>query len=326
MNKSAGKTDGKKKAKAKAAEHVVIVGAGRMGADIAMAFALNGWQCDVVETNARVRARVIKYWDTELRRMRSKAKMRNLNLWAAMQGPGWLKADLVVEVVPEDLELKHKLLKKIEPLVRKKTIIATNTSSLRISDITGVLKHPERGAGFHLGVPAHILLAVEITKGEKTSSKTIEKLTAWTRAMGKVPIVLNRDIPGMLINRLQHAMYREIYHLIDSGVATPHDIDCAVRFGFGFKYSIVGPVFSRDIHGVPVHLATATQIYPTLYNGVEPSATLTRMVKDGHHGVTTGRGFYKWPKATTEKRLEAFATQLGDAFKRIKRVGEPADF
>ena len=333
--KPAAKTSARKRASAvatkkvrpeKALRHAVVLGAGRMGADIAMALAMGGWKCDVIDPGAGVRERTAPYWKKELRRLDSTSASKRMRLHPSPENIDWPTVDLVVESVPEDMKLKHAVLKQIEPLVRPQTIIATNTSSLRISDVTGVLKHPGRGAGFHLSVPAHIMLAVEITKGEKSAPKTVKKLADWAKALGKVPIVINRDVPGMLINRLQHAMYREIYHLIDTGVATPHDIDCAVRFGFGFKYNIVGPVFSRDIHGIPVHLATAKQLYPTLYNGRKPSKTLSRLVRQGHHGVTTGQGFYKWPKATTAKRLEEFASLLNQSLTRIKRVGEPSDF
>ena len=257
-----------------APKHVVVLGAGRMGADIALAFAIGGWRCDVVEPDAGVRERATAYWAKELARLRRKSRSRNLKLHASLDAIDGRAADLAIEAVPEDMQTKHELLRRLEPLVGAKTIIATNTSSLRISEVTGVLRKPARGAGFHFSVPAHVMLIAEITKGEQTSNGTIKKLTQWTRELGKVPLLINRDVPGMLINRIQHAMYREIYHLIDSGVATPHDIDCAVRFGFGFRYNIIGPVMSRDIHGLPVHLATARQLLPTLHNGQEPGQLL----------------------------------------------------
>jgi 3-hydroxybutyryl-CoA dehydrogenase len=145
-------------------------------------------------------------------------------------------------------------------------------------------------------------------------------------AMGKVPVVLNRDVPGMLINRIQHAMYREIYHLIDSGITTAVDVDRAVRFGFGFRYNILGPVVSRDIHGLPVHLATSKNLYPTLHNGRRPSKTLEKLVAEGHHGITTGRGFYTWDPNTVEKRMTEFTRMLEAGFARVKRRGEPTEF
>jgi 3-hydroxybutyryl-CoA dehydrogenase len=306
--------------------HVVVFGAGRMGADIALAFLAGGWQCDVIERDAKVRERAGLHWLKELKRLGIAGRMGKLRLHADSASLDWSTVELAVESVFEDLKLKHAVLKEIEAKVRQDAVIATNTSSLRISDVTSVLKHGGRSAGLHFMIPAHVMLAVEVTRGRKTTAGTMAKLVSWMKAMGKVPIVLNRDIPGMLINRIQHAMYREIYHLIDEGVATAEMVDLAVRFGFGFRYPILGPVVSRDIHGLPVHLAASQQIYPTLHNGTTPSKKLSRLVKQGHHGVRTGRGFYQWDPQTTEQRLVHFTKLLEQGLRLVKRRGEPTEF
>jgi len=254
------------------------------------------------------------------------ARSRKLRLHADGASLDWPTVDLAVESVFEDLKLKHAVFKEIEARVRRDTVIATNTSSLRISEVTSALKHADRSAGLHFMVPAHVMLAVEVTRGRKTTASTMAKLVSWMTAMGKVPIVLDRDVPGMLINRIQHAMYREIYHLIDEGVATAETVDLAVRFGFGFRYPILGPVVSRDIHGLPVHLAASRQIYPTLHNGTAPSRKLSQLVKQGHHGVRTGRGFYQWDPQTTQQRLIHFTKLLEQSLRRVKRRGEPTEF
>jgi 3-hydroxybutyryl-CoA dehydrogenase len=306
--------------------HVVVVGAGRMGADIALNFAIAGWRCDVIEPGEKVRERAAAYWQRELKRLGKTARGRTLRLHADGAALEWPAVDLAVEAVFEDLKLKHAVLKEIEAKVRRDTLIATNTSSLKISDVTSVLKHTDRSAGLHFMIPAHVMLAVEITRGHKTAAATMARLVSWMTAMGKVPIVLNRDVPGMLINRIQHAMYREIYHLIDEGIATAEAVDLAVRFGFGFRYPILGPVVSRDIHGLPVHLAVSQQIYPTLHNGTTPSRKLSQLVRQGHHGVRTGRGFYQWDPRTTEKRLIHFTKLLEQSLRRVKRRGKPTEF
>ena len=297
-----------------------------MGADIAIAFARNGWRCEVTETSATVRNRAAGYWVKEFKRLRSTGARRNITLHDGIDAVPWKDTDLVVEAVFENLTLKRRLLRDIEPRVRPDTIIATNTSGLRVRDVVKPLKRQQRSAGLHFSVPAHVMPVVEITRGPKTSDATMKKLLGWMDAMGKVPVVLNRDVPGMLINRIQHAMYREIYHLIDSGITTAVDVDRAVRFGFGFRYNILGPVVSRDIHGLPIHLATAKNLLPTLHNGRKPSATLEWLVAQGHHGVTTGRGFYKWDPKTVEARMTKFTQLLESGFARIKRRGEPTEF
>ncbi len=305
---------------------VVVVGAGRMGADIAIAFVRSGWRCEVVETGTAVRNRATAYWAKEAKRLKAATAMKRITVHAGLDAVAWKDADLVIEAVFEDLALKHRLLSDIEPRVRADTLIVTNTSGLRVRDVVKPLKRQARSAGLHFSVPAHVMLVVEVTRGPKTSDATMKKLLGWMDAMGKVPVVLNRDIPGMLINRIQHAMYREIYHLIDSGITTAVDVDRAVRFGFGFRYNILGPVVSRDIHGLPVHLATSKNLYPTLHNGRTPSRTLQKLVNQGHHGVTTGRGFYTWDPKTVEKRLTEFTRMLEAGISRIKRRGQPTEF
>lgn len=293
---------------------------------MAIAFARNGWHCEVTETDPAVRKRAVAYWAKEFKRLRSTASRKRIALHEGIEAVAWKKADLVIEAVFEDLKLKHRLLREIEPRVRTDTIVATNTSGLRVRDVVKPLKLQQRSAGLHFSVPAHVMPVVEVTRGPKTSDATMKKLLGWMDSMGKVPVVLNRDVPGMLINRIQHAMYREIYHLIDTGITTAVDVDRAVRFGFGFRYNILGPVVSRDIHGLPVHLATSKNLYPTLHNGRKPSATLQRLVDQGHHGVTTGRGFYKWDPKTVEARMTRFTELLESGFARVKRRGEPTEF
>jgi len=297
-----------------------------MGADMAIAFARAGWRCEIVENSAAVRKRATAYWGKEGRRLRAVAALKRIRLHADMDAVPWKEMDLVIEAVFEDLALKHRLLREIEPRVRADTLICTNTSGLRVRDVVKPLKQQARSAGLHFSVPAHVMLVVEVTRGPKTSDATMKKLLGWMEAMGKVPVVLKKDVPGMLINRIQHAMYREIYHLIDSGITTAVDVDRAVRFGFGFRYNILGPVVSRDIHGLPVHLATSKNLYPTLHNGRTPSKTLQRLVEQGHHGVTTGRGFYKWDPKTVEKRMTEFTRMLEAGISRIRRRGEPTEF
>ncbi|WP_375459693.1 3-hydroxyacyl-CoA dehydrogenase family protein [uncultured Enterovirga sp.] len=306
--------------------HVVVVGAGRMGADIALAFAIGGWRCKVVESDPAIRDRARAYWQREMSRLAENLGGGTIACHASLGDADLPAADLVVEAVFEDLELKHALLDEIEPRVGPGAILATNTSSLRITDVTSRLKLRERSAGLHFMVPAHVMPAVEITRGDHTSDRTMAQLVSWMKQMEKVPIVLDRDITGMLINRIQHAMYREIYHLIDEGYACPQMVDLAVRFGFGLRYHILGPVVSRDIHGLPVHLAASREIYPTLHNGSEPSRRLRELVEDGHRGVTTGKGFYEWDPDTVPDRLKRFSELLEETIARMTRRGEPTEF
>lgn len=295
-----------------------------MGADMALAFAQGGWNCDVVETDAVRAAQARRHWRAECRRLGIRRDA--IRLHAGYAAVAWGAIDLLIEAVTEKLALKHRLLRMLEPKLRRTATIATNTSGLRIGDVMRVLQHPARAGGMHFMVPAHVMLPVEVTQGPKTSPATLARLVRWTKELGKLPVVLRRDVPGMLINRIQHAMYREIYHLVDSGVVTPRDVDLAVRFGFGFRYNIVGPMASRDIQGVAVHLATAKNLYPTLHNGRKTPRVLERLVRQGRLGVRSGRGFYDWDAKTRDRRLRKYTDLLEASLARMKRIGEPMEF
>ncbi|HMN78544.1 MAG TPA: 3-hydroxyacyl-CoA dehydrogenase family protein [Burkholderiaceae bacterium] len=219
MNESNVPAQGGRRAPVKA-QRVLILGAGRMGADIALAFGRAGWHCEVVEAAPDMQSRARRRWRAELRRLRDAKAGDRMRLHAALADVPEQPFGLVVEAVFEDLKLKHRLLAEVEARVGARTIIATNTSGLRISDVMRRLARPQRAAGLHFMVPAHVMLAVEITRGEQTSAATMRRLTGWMKAMGKVPLVLERDAPAMLINRIQHAMYREISHLIDTGAVS----------------------------------------------------------------------------------------------------------
>lgn len=304
----------------------VVLGAGRMGGDIALALARAGWRCEVVERDAAARSRIRRYWRGESRRLEAPRTLDRIGLHADLASVPWKSAVLVLETITEDLALKHALLAEVAPLAPRNAIVATNTSGLRVRDVFRRFPRPERSAGLHFFMPAHVMPVVEVTRGPGTSDATMKRLVGWMEAARKIPIVLQRDVPGMLVNRIQHAMYREIYHLIDSGIATPRDVDRAVRFGFGARYPVAGPVISRDIHGLAVHLETARNLYPTLHNGKRPGRLLAKLVREGNLGVRTGRGFYEWDPATVARRLSRFNRLLEDAFSRMPGWGEPAGF
>src|SRR5690606_5145291 len=188
-----------------------------------------------------------------------------------------------------------------------------------VSEIARGLATQTRMAGLHFFLPAHLVPLVEVIRSEKTREGLPEALGELMRSIGKVPVQVRKDVPGFLANRLQHAMAREAYALIDAGVATPEDIDAAVRFGFGFRFLAAGPCLQRDHAGLEVHAAAAETMYPTLAANATVSPTLTDKVARGDLGMKTGRGFYAWDaeaiareKAGYERALLAALAVLRD--------------
>ena len=300
---------------------VAIIGGGKMGGDIAAVLATGGWDVHVQEPAAPMRASLPARFRTALKPLRaSKAALARLNVHDTLEAIPWPRVTLVIEAVPEQLALKQALFKRIEALAPRKAILTTNTSSLPLAKVTAKVKHKDRVAILHWATPANISPLVEIVRGRATSAKTIQQVNAWMRAVGKLPVNLSRDVDGMIINRVQHAMMREAFSLVDRGIVSLEDIDLAVRYGFGFRFVACGPVLQRDLNGLVINHRAATQIYPTLNTSRVPPHALASRVRAGHVGVTVGQGFYQWDKRELGPWLRRYETLLGKVLKLMREA------
>jgi 3-hydroxybutyryl-CoA dehydrogenase len=298
-----------------------IIGGGKMGGDIAAVLATGGWDVHVQEPAAPMRASLPARFRAALKPLRaSKAAVARLHVYETLDALPWPQVKLVIEAVPEQLPLKQALFKRIEALAPRKAILTTNTSSLPLAKVMSKVKHKDRVAILHWATPANISPLVEIVRGRATSTKTIRQINDWVRAVGKFPVNLNRDVDGMIINRVQHAMMREAFSLVDRGIVSLEDIDLAVRYGFGFRFAAVGPVLQRDLNGLVINHRAATQIYPTLNNSRVPPHALASRVRAGHVGVTVGQGFYKWDKRELGRWLRRYETLLGKVLKLMREA------
>ncbi|AMD48331.1 3-hydroxyacyl-CoA dehydrogenase, C-terminal domain protein [Bordetella holmesii CDC-H643-BH] len=152
-------------------------------------------------------------------------------------------------------------------------------------------------------MPAHLVPLVEVVLCEASDAAAADALFGFMQRCGMVPVRVARDLPGFLANRLQHALSREAFALIDQGIASPEDVDNAVRFGFGFRFLAAGPVLQRDHAGIDVHAAAGATMYPTFCNDDHPARCLTERAADGRHGMKAGAGFYDWtPEAIATER------------------------
>lgn len=197
---------------------------------------------------------------------------------------------LAVESVAEDLAAKRAVLARAEALVADDGIVATNTSSLRLADLAEGLKRPELFAGWHWFNPAELVPLVEVTGGPLTAPDTLARLVSLSRAIGKEPITLRRDHPGFVANRLQYALLREAYALVEEGVCGVEDVDRAVVAGLGARWAAIGPFASMDAAGLDVHEAVAEQLFPRLSRATEVPALLREARRDGATGMKGGRG------------------------------------
>ena len=272
----------------------VIVGGGTMGADIAVVLARAGCRTTVVETAAARHEALTKHLAQGLDSLGCADRRPLLDIQPSLQGCDWAAVDLVIECIPEKLPAKQALFAELVDLAREDAVLCSNSSSFPISAIAAGLPGARRMLGLHYFMPAHLVPLVEVVLGAQSDPSLGESLCGFVQGCGMVPVLVRKDLPGFLANRLQHALAREAFALIDAGVASPADVDAAVRFGFGFRFLAAGPILQRDHAGLDVHSAAAATMYPDLASNTVPSPSLTSRVEQGKLGMKTGEGFYTW--------------------------------
>jgi 3-hydroxybutyryl-CoA dehydrogenase len=277
---------------------VVCIGAGTMGAGMALAFALGG-------TAATMMARRQATLDAAWRRIEQSAglmvtagRLRDADAGAALGritgttdvGDADLGADLVVEMVPEDVGAKRDLYRAIEPLLGTATILASCTSSLPLAELAAGLARPGQFIGYHWFNPPELVDLVEIVPVEQTAAAVTDKLMAYTLAIGKQPVRVAVDVPGFIANRLQYALLREAYHLVEAGVCTPAEVDQVVTAALGPRWTVIGPFLSVDLAGLDVHQAVVRHLFPRLSAAAEVPPLLAALRANGALGVKGGWG------------------------------------
>jgi 3-hydroxybutyryl-CoA dehydrogenase len=206
-------------------------------------------------------------------------------------------ADVVLESVPESLPLKLNLLGEIERAASPRTVIATNTSSLPLDRLAGILERPERFLGWHWFNPAHLIPLVEVVPATSTDPDVVRWSVATLREMGKLPLALSSAIDGFLANRLQYALIREALALVQDGAATPEQIDAVITGCLGPRWAVIGPMRSSDLAGIRTAVAVAGELFPKLSNADRPPPALTTLLDQGRFGAAGGAGFYDYPDA-----------------------------
>lgn len=293
--------------------HVVIIGGGIMGGDIATVFASGGWKVDVMSPSAKTRDALPGRVKAGLEKLAAQASLvGNVAAHEKLGAIGWDTVDMVVEAATEDLALKQRLFAEVESLAGAAVPILSNTSNFPIGEIGRNLKHRERVLGLHFFMPAHLVPLVEVVSSDATEATIAQDVVALMKRLGKAPIWVKKDVPGFVGNRIQHAMMREAMYLIDEGICDAEAVDTAVRYGFGFRFIACGPIMQKEMSGWDTNYFVATALYPHLYKNDGPPKMLKEMVEKNHLGMKTKRGFWEWTdekiaaeKSAIEKRLQA---------------------
>ena len=290
-----------------------IIGGGIMGGDIAIVFAAGGWKVHVMSPSQKTRDALPARIAAGLAKLAAPpAHAANVKTYARIEGLPWRDIDIAVEAATEDLPLKQRLFAQIDTLARPGIALATNTSNFPIGEIGRNLTHRARVAGLHFFMPAHLVPLVEVVSAEFTDPRVAGELVALMKELGKAPIWVKKDVPGFVGNRIQHAMLREAFYLINDGIVDADGVDTAVRYGFGFRFIACGPILQKEMSGWDTNYTVGAALYPHLYNEKAPPPFLKEMVARGHIGMKAKRGFWEWDdakiaraKARIERCLQA---------------------
>jgi 3-hydroxybutyryl-CoA dehydrogenase len=308
---------------------VALLGLGTMGHGIAQTFALAGYDVACFDESASAR-------DSLVERVRE-----NLAAFVAAElvGPEQVEptlarlsltdtedeavadAQFLTEAIPEDLALKQALLARLERIAGPGTILASNSSNFLISQSGRLLEHPGRALVTHWFNPPHLTPVVEVVPGPLTSEAVVQATMQLLARIGKLPIHVRRELPGFLVNRVQVAIQREVWDLVDRGVATREEIDAAIRGTVGFRFAVMGSLEIHDFAGLDIQLATYRNLVGEIRSETSAPAVLDGLVAAGNLGIKSGRGFYDYPRGRLVARRTRRDSLLLKLWKLLYRSG-----
>ena len=296
----------------KTIEQAVVIGSGQMGPGIAYTLASVGCRATIYARTSESVGRGMERCRAVADTLREAGFISNREATRILENisgttklePAVASADLVVESIAEDLEIKQELFSRIEKICRDETILTSNTSGLPATELASLLKQPNRFAVTHFWNPPHLMPLVEVVKGEKTSQQTVDALVAILEEAGKKPVVVLKDTPGQLGNRLFHALLREAIWMVQEGIASVEDVDTAIKNGLGRRFPVYGALEHQDVAGLDTVFAVQSYMCKALCSDTEPAQFLQKKADAGDFGVKSGRGFYDWTKRDIKSLLE----------------------
>ena len=304
-------------------EKIVVIGTGTMAAGIAAGFldagmdvAVLGRSLDKAEASLATARTLAAGLAAGAARREVSTEAGLIDAWNEWKGVAW-----VVETVAEDFDLKRRLFASLDARVPPGVPIGSNSSGFPVTRIAEGLATRSRMFNSHYFMPAHLVPLVEVALGADSDAALGEAVCALYRRAGKKPVLVRRDIPGFLANRIQHALMREALDLIDRGIATPEDVDTAVRYSFGFRYAACGPMMQKEISGWDSMARAAAEIYPSLSNTHVLSRCVDGIIKAGRTGMKAGGGFTEWPAALAATERAAYDKRLKAAFDVLNMDG-----
>jgi 3-hydroxybutyryl-CoA dehydrogenase len=307
-------------------QHIAVVGAGLMGHGIALELAAYGYDISLHDRDqsqlerarggiAEGLARLVdigRITAEEAAGTPARIAME-IDLRSAVAG-----ADLVIEAVSEDVEVKRTVFRDIDAWAPRHAILASNTSTFMPSLLAVATTRPERVLVAHYFNPPYLLPLVELVRGDLTADETVATMRALYEGIGKSPAVVQREVPGFVGNRLQMALLREALAIVDAGIASPRDVDTIIRTSFGRRLAVAGVFEVFEAAGWDLTLAVADQLFPAIDRSPEPPLSLREKVARGELGLKTGKGFYEW----TPEEAAALRNRISNGLAAIARLSD----
>lgn len=283
-------------------DSVVVIGTGMMGSGIAARSALAGNRTIMLNPDREqaltgvdnARRDIRELLNHKLTTADQAADADELLIAADQAEAAAAQAKLMIEAVPEVLSLKQEVFRQWDDWLPPDVPMLSNTSGLRITDIAFLMKHPERAVTAHFWFPAHLVPLVEVVIGEMTDRKIAVQVRDTLESWGKKPIIVNKDLPGQLANRILQAVIREAVNIVETGLATPEDVDTAVKMGMGIRFPAWGPLEHIDAVGLDLCTSVQDQVLPEISNATSALLTMKDLVANGNLGYKTGKGIYDW--------------------------------
>jgi len=310
-------------------KNITVVGAGTMGHGIAQLFAQAGFQVTLNDVSLKILEGAVPRIQDSLNRL---VNHGIINPEDADEIPdritittdlddAVLKSDYIIEAVVEDLEAKLILLGKVDQKCPAQAIITSTTSSYCVRDMASALKRPERFLVTHFWNPPYLIPVVEVMPGEATSHEVVESTYNLLESVGKKPAMVNKDVPGFVGNRLQHALRREAISIVAQGIASPEDVDLIAKLSFGLRLPVVGPLETVDLGGLDLTQAIQTYLLPDLDCSSEPLQLIRDKVAKGELGAKSGKGFYDWAPGRFEEVVRRRDETLIELVILLKKLG-----
>lgn len=298
-----------------------VIGTGMMGPGIAMTLTLGGVEATILGRTEESAAKGLAMAHRQLDLLaahdlvtQDQVRFSRAHLRASTEFDAAVaEADVVIESGPEEMAFKQELFERLGQLAKPDALLTSNTSGLSITAMTERCARPERTMTTHFWNPPHLMPLVEVVLGEKTDPAAAARMRDLLRQCGKTPVIVKKDTPGQLGNRMHMALVREAAHIVSEGIADTEEVDLAARMGFGLRLPMYGVLEHMDIVGLDMSKGILEYVAQDLYNGVDAPPRYRELVANGDLGAKTGQGFYDWTERSADEaraRRDGFVLQM----------------